>query len=121
MCGQPTPSPGGRPWPGQEASSELFSPEVLAVHAVLRDWLVAIEDGKAEYRQPDPKGRTWTEAQLEAFLREMDEYIALPAQLNWANTNRKPGTPAFDAGPDYRRLEYAQRLAMAQELAAAMG
>mgnify|MGYP001570172456 FL=1 len=57
----------------------------------------------------------WEEATLEAFLGELDAYVW--QQQSWAKTHRSIDA---DAGPDYQRLAYPQRLAMAQELFAAL-
>ena len=107
-------------WPGEPSEYEKYTPECLRVHEVLRAWADAIEGGYAEMRYPDSKGRTWTEEQLEAFLAELDTYVG--AQMGWANNQdtRRKGGPAFDAGPGYLRLAYPQRLALAQELQAAL-
>ena len=113
--------PDTEPWPGEEAIAERYSPEALRVHAILREWFTALESDKAQYWQPDPRGRTWTEAELEAYVTELDDYVGATAQMHYANNpGRLMGSPAFDAGPGFSRLAYPQRLAMAQQLAKAL-
>lgn len=109
------------PWPGEEESTERYTPLTLAVHAVLKEWFEAITYDKAQWRFPTPDGPVWSEEQLEKMLTELDEYIAAPAQMNFANAAaRLNGGPKFDAGPEFRRLSYTQRLAMCQQLHAAL-
>ena len=94
-----------------------LSEQDKAVHAVLRDWFLALEDGTAQYRMPDPSyvrppgTDEWTDARLDALLREIDEYTF--RQASWVKTNRGM---EFDTGPGYLRLGAAQRVAMAQDL-----
>lgn len=112
----------GIPWPGEEESSERYTPQTLAVHTILKDWLDAIQYDKAQWRFPAPDGPVWSEEQLETMLTELDEYVKAPAQMNFANSSaaRLNGGPKFDAGPEFRRLPYIQRLAMCQQLHAAL-
>ena len=114
------PGPGDAKWPGEDSVEEFYSPECFRVHAIYADWLAAIEAGTAIYRLPDPQGRTWTDEALTAFLDELDSYVGNTAQVTYANNNRRKGGPEFDAGPGFLRLVYEQRLAMAQDLAAAL-
>ena len=114
-----------QPWPGEEDIKEVYSPETLRIHAILQDWFDAMAYDKSQYRFPNPVGPVWTEDQLEAMLVELDGYVENPAQMNWSNgTGRgvRPSLagPLFDAGPGYLRLDYPQRLALAQELYAAL-
>ena len=86
----------------------------IAIHVVLHDWFLALENKTAAQRLPDPSyPKAYTEAQLEALCRSIDEYIIDSPQRNWAKINR--GIEA-DAGPGYLRLQPAQRLAFAQDL-----
>ena len=86
----------------------------MAVHAVLRDWFTALEQGRAHLRQPDLSGQMWTEEELDLLVRvDIDLYVE--QQRNWSKINL--GIDA-DAGPGFARLAYPQRLALAQELAA---
>ena len=117
------PEPDYEKWPGEDDSTELYSAECFRIHAVYTDWFDAIEAGTAIYRLPDPKGRVWTEEALTAFLDELDSYVGNTAQINYVNNpiyNRRKGGVEFDAGPGFLRLEYPQRLRMAQELAEAL-
>ena len=101
---------------------DSYSRYELRVHAVLRDWFNALEDGSASYRMPDPDyarppGKApWTEEDLERLIREVDEYVW--QQKSWAQgTHHKD----YDAGPGFDRLAPAQRLAFAQDLERALG
>ena len=104
----------GQPW---DAYLGHLSDQDKAIHAVLQDWFLALEDGTAEFRMPDPSYQRpegtepWTDARLAALLTEIDEYTF--RQAAWVKTNRGL---EFDAGPGYMRLGQAQRVAMAQDL-----
>lgn len=102
-----------------------YSPTQLAVHAVLRDWFVALQDGSAEYRLPDPtyqrpEGKEpWTDERLDSLVRGLDTYVW--EQRFWATGNHHKGDVEsgqcwYDAGPGYERLTPAQRVAFAQDL-----
>ena len=84
-----------------------------AVHTVLRKWFDALQDGSVASFLPDfSYPRQWTEAELEAFVVELDTYVW--KQANWVRGNRHIDA---DAGPGFARLTSAQRLALLQELA----
>ena len=100
------------PWPN-EASSEVYSPECHAVHAVLQEWFLALEDGSAAYRFPLRAGPFWTDEQLDALVVEIDRYTF--QQASWAHNTRRPSIDS-DAGPGYARLAPLQRQAFAQDL-----
>lgn len=93
--------------------------QLYAIHEVLRDWFDALQDGTAHYRMPDPSYKRpegcepWTNGRIATMLLDIDEYVAAPAQRNYAKANY--GIVA-DAGPGYMRLEHAQRIALAQDL-----
>ena len=90
-------------------------PITAAFTAVLQRWFEAIEQGTAEYAQPDMRSPyQWDDAQLEQLVTELDSYYE--GQV-------RTGSRAFwfaDAGPGFHRLAPAQRLAMAQELKVAL-
>ena len=114
-----------RPWPWPEENGKIedaieYTDETIAVFTVLRDWLHAMEAGTAEYRLPDPdyvrpNGKPpFTEAQLTDLVEvALDEYFEQTANANYALNTRGIW---HDAGPEFRRLGAAQRLALAQEL-----
>jgi hypothetical protein len=93
----------------------------LAVHAVLRDWFSAIQDGSVHYRMPDPhysrpRGKQpWTEEDLSRLVKVIDDYVW--EQRNWAEGTHKT---SYDQGPGYDRLPPAQRVAFAQDLERAL-
>ena len=102
--------------PEWAANNPEAQPVDFVIHTVLRKWADALQDGKAEYLQPDFNySRQWTEAELEAFVTDLDEYVW--RQASWVKNHY--GIEA-DAGPGYARLAVAQRLAMMQELHTAL-
>ena len=95
-------------------------PKIAAVMDVLQRWFVALEDGTAQLWVPDDRPRRngkplWTEEELDALIAGIDRLID-------REIHRTPGTVVHaDAGADFWRLAPAQRLALAQELDAALG
>ena len=98
-----------------------YSSYELAIHAVLRDWFNALQDGSVEYRLPDPNyqrprgKRPWSEEELTRLVTVIDDYVW--EQKNWAEGTHKV---SYDSGPGYDRLGPAQRLAFAQDLERAL-
>ena len=91
-------------------------PEDWAVHHVLAVWFDRLADGTASNYLPDfAYPRLWTAEDLDSYIEWLDTYVW--KQANWVKGNRGI---AADAGPGYARLEPAQRLAMMQELHAAL-
>lgn len=93
-----------------------FNPGVAAVIALLDDWLSAIESGRAHLRQPDlsyarPNGKPlWTPEQLENLISNLDNEFG-------REVTGPPGTRVgAKAGPGFLRLEFPQRLCLAQQL-----
>ena len=118
--------PIGAPYPEslvRGTGGELDAGE-RAIHDVLHDWFMALQDSTVAYRQPDPgyvrpAGKEpWTEADLEQLVCAIDGYVML--QMGWANLHTKQaprdGGPPYTDGPGYGRLTGAQRLAFAQAL-----
>jgi len=105
------------PDPGYTYARGHDNDGVDAVVRLLEVWFLAIEDGTVTFRQPAlsyPK--TWTEEQLDALVRDIDAEID-------QEVTRLPGTQAkvqAQAGPGFQRLASPQRLALAQELHAAI-
>lgn len=93
------------------------NPKVHAVIDVLDSWFLALQDGTAPLRLPDPgyqrsRGREpWTEAELEALVGAIDAKV--DRELSWSSRNKDM---LCDAGPGFWRLAVAQRLALAQQL-----
>lgn len=87
------------------------NPGVAAVIFYLEEWLVAMENGVAHLRQPDPAyPRQYTEEELDTLVRDIDAEID-------QEVVRAPGNAVgAKAGPKYVRLALPQRLAMAQGL-----
>ena len=98
-----------------------YTPRELAIHAVLRDWFGAMEDGSVVYRIPEsgyerPEGKQpWTEDQLADLMRVIDDYVW--QQRAWAENAHKK---AYDSGPGFNRLTTVQRVAFAQDLERAL-
>lgn len=96
------------------------SAPVAEIINILDDWAQSIDDGTVNNRHPDlnytrASGKEdWTEEELDVFVRNLD----------WEHdqeVTRAPGTGiGAKRGPGFVRLNYEQRLAMAQELDAAL-
>src|SRR5579885_1490737 len=67
--------------PGKMYPSGHANEGVHAIMMLLEDWFLAMEDGTAVFRQPDPNyqrsgGRpTWTEEELDRLMRDLDAEI----------------------------------------------
>ncbi len=101
----------GRMYPSGHANEGVH-----AVMMLLEDWFLAMEDGTAMFRQPDPNyersgGRpTWTEEELDKLMRDIDAEID-------QEVGRAPGTSTGSKlGSGFTRLQLPQRLALAQQL-----
>ena len=105
----------------QPPNTNGYLPHELRVHAVLRDWFNAMNDGSAEFRLPDPEyvrprgEKEWEEADLERLCSVIDTYIW--EQKEWARGAHKK---EFDETAGYYRLGSAQRVAFAQDLERAL-
>lgn len=102
--------------PGQQYPSGHANDGVHAITACLQDWFLALEDGTAGYRLPDPDYQRsrdrppWTEDELDRLVRDIDAEID-------QEVTRAPGIGTHSTmGPGFQRLEPAQRLALAQGL-----
>ncbi len=105
-------------WPeenGVIAETDTYTPETIRTFEVLRRWFFAMESGEAALWQPDPDyPREFTEKQVnDVIMVALDEWFELPANANYAKNQRKFD---FDAGPEFRRLAFPQRLALVQQL-----
>lgn len=102
--------------PGRTYPSGHADPQVHAIMALLEDWFTAMEDGTAHYRQPDFEYRRsegkpqWSEDDVDRLVKAIDAEID-------QEVLRLPGTTTHStAGPGFHRLEFPQRLALAQQL-----
>lgn len=92
-------------------------PKVCAFIDVLQDFFLALEQGTAHLRLPDPayerrrRKPQWTEAELASLVKAIDD--TTDRELSWASRNPKM---RCDAGPGFSRLTISQRLALAQNL-----
>ena len=95
---------------------QVAQEQIDAVFAVLEDWFLAIEDGTADQRLPDPNfepppGRpAITEAMVEEFIKELDREIDTDA---FGSQGRNYGA---DASSEFHRLAYPQRVVLIQQL-----
>ena len=107
--------------PPPNAPYDVYSPKELAVHAVLRSWFDALEDGSAHSRYPDMKYQRfggkplWTDEELEILVATIDTYVW--KQQDWAERTH---FAKYDAGPGFDRLAPIQRLSFAQDLERAL-
>ena len=107
--------------PAQPVSDRRYpsghdNPGVEALIFILEDWTVALEQGGAIHRLPDPayvrpSGKApWTEEELDTIVRNIDAEIG-------REVTTTPGTSVgAQAGPELHRLAYPQRRALAQQL-----
>jgi hypothetical protein len=86
-------------------------PIVRDVIAILEDWCVAMEEGTHIYRFPDDDyKKKWTEEKLDKIIDAIDEEMDKEIKTT-------PGVSvSADAGPDFKRLDYDQKLALVQDL-----
>lgn len=99
-------------------------PEVAAVIAYLQDWFLAMEDGSADLRMPDPSYRRsgnrpeWTEDDLDRIIEAIDqEYLREVRGLTGTITGGWAWVRmGCDAPPGFHRLGRLQRLAFVQGL-----
>ncbi len=109
--------------------------KVAAVVAVLEDWFVAMENGSAQYRLPDPfyiSERPWDSERINALIDVIDDYLESQIFGNkhidgtrpgngWAGINStNVNSPKATASSDFSRLDLDQRLALAQQLEEAL-
>lgn len=122
MSGRSWPWPAENGDPGAEGTN-TYDDTTIAVFEVLRRWFLALEDGTAGFWHPDPdyvraNGKPLSEGQVNRVIeRALDHYLNQPVQRNYALNTRKIW---HDAGPEFSRLAYPQRLALVQELCRAI-
>ena len=113
------------PWPwvdqngSGETEAERYGPETIAVWTVIDRFYRMMEAGTEYLLQPDPDyPKAFTEQQLDHLVKvALDEWFAAPQNANWAVGTRKL---PHDRLPEFHRLPYLQRLALAQALDAAL-
>ena len=95
---------------------EVKQAQISAVFEVLEDWFLALEDGSASHRLPDPsfeqpQGRPQiTEELANEFIKELDREIDIDA-FGYQGQKYKA-----DATSEFLRLEMPQRIALVQAL-----
>ncbi len=110
---------GMNPIPSPE-EREVAQEQIDTVFAILEDWFLAVENGTAHHRLPDPAfqpppGRPpLTEALVEEFIKELDREIDTDA---FGSQGRQYGA---DASSEFHRLAYPQRVALVQQLTKVM-
>ena len=107
------------PWLSENWKAEfvgdLYSAECIRVFTVLRAWFYGMEDGSAVFWQPDPNfSPQFTEEQVNNVVNwALDEWFNHAPNRNYAINTRGIW---HDAGPDFGRLAFPQRLALCQQL-----
>ena len=86
---------------------------------VMEEWFVAIEDGSANLRYPDPLGVRYTEVEADAFVKLVDDFYedeVVGHYSYWQSIGLKSKGKSIDATPDFKRLEGASREAFMQDI-----
>jgi len=95
---------------------DVLQEQIDTVFEILESWFLAIENGTADHRLPDPsfeppEGRPpMSEALVEEFIIELDREIDTDA---FGFQGLKYGA---DASSEFHRLAFPQRLALVQQL-----
>ena len=77
------------------------NPYVHAITMILHDWFLAMQDGTASWRTPDPLKPVWTEDRVDRLIQGLDAYYDKQV-AGWAGA--ATGSVQAKAGPDFWRL-----------------
>ena len=101
---------------GVITNTDIEEAEVAPTFAILQKWFGHMEDGTASLHLPDPAFKPpWgrvelTEKLVNLLISEIDREMDIDA------LGSRGHYFGIDATPEFHRLEYPQRLALAQEL-----
>jgi hypothetical protein len=97
----------------------LISAVAYKVIKVMDEWFWAIENGTAQKRRPDPQGQRYTEEEVDAFIKGIDdefEHQINSAAKYHAETGLVTKGKPIDLPPEFNRLKGASREAFMQAI-----
>lgn len=91
---------------------ESLASEIRQMRRCLQEWFLALEDGTAELRLPDPFYPVSISQEIaDAIIAEFDKRFNKELE-SWARLEVAGG---YEAGPDLMRLKPLQRIALVQD------